>query len=189
MLERITLEGANVSAEIDAFIHHFMFGYDGVFKYGNKLNYEVVTNNLIKIKDGLIINQGRFIRIVPGSYEEIMIENGVTGTTRKDLIVVHFETDGINEIHDIRVIRGEDDGSVPSFVTGDTFNGSTVNELPLYLVTLNGINIETIEKQFDYIQSMKDTHDALISLNNAMPFYLTNNAQQIRKDLDPNKED
>lgn len=153
MLEPITLESSNVSAEIDAYIHYLTIGYDGVFKFGNKFDAEIVTNNLIKIKDGLAINQGRYIRIVPGSYEEIMIENGISGINRTDLIVLHFETDGVVETHDIRVIKGEEGGAEPICTTGDTFTGATVNEIPLYAVKLGGINIVSVERRFNYLIS------------------------------------
>ena len=153
MLEPITLERSNVSAEIDAYIHHLTIGFDGVFKYGNKFDAEIITNNLIKIKDGLAINQGRYIRIVPGSYEEISIANGIVGVNRTDLIVLHFETDGVTETHDIRVLKGEEGGAEPLITTGDTFTGATVNEIPLYAVKLEGINIVGVERKFNYIIS------------------------------------
>ena len=78
MLENITLNESNVTASIDAYIHHCLFGYNGVFKCGQQLKCEIINNNLVKIYDGLFINQGRFFRIAPGSYEEIKLENGVT---------------------------------------------------------------------------------------------------------------
>ncbi len=107
MLENITLNESNVTASIDAYIHHCLFGYNGVFKCGQQLKCEIINNNLLKIYDGLFINQGRFYRIAPGSYEEIKLENGVVGQKRYDLIVSHFETDGVNEKHEIKVISGE----------------------------------------------------------------------------------
>ena len=189
MLEAITLDGSNVSAEIDAYLHHLTWGYDGVFKYGNNLDAEIVTNNLIKIKDGLLINQGRFMRIVPGSYEEIAIENGLTGVNRTDLIVAHFETDGITETFDIRVIKGTNDAGEPEYTTGHTFTGGTVNELPLYAVNIEGINITSIDRKFKYIQSQKETNDALIALQERMPFFLQNDADGLLDDLDPNREE
>lgn len=149
MLESITLDGFNVTASIDAYLHHCLFRVDGVFDdYGEGMSYEIVNNNLIKIYDGLLINQGRFLRITPGTYEEIQIANGEVGVNRKDLIVAHFETDGDNEIHDIRVLQGSDDGTIPEITTSNTFNGGTINEVPLYLVSIEGINIASVDKQF-----------------------------------------
>lgn len=157
MLENITLDQSEVTAEIDAYIHHVVLQKEGVFNYGQALKCEVVNNNLLKLYDGLFVNQGRFFRIVPGSYEEIKIANGVVGQTRYDLIVSHFETDGVNETHEIKVIQGDVNGNKPTATTSDTFSGGTINEVPLFLVKLNGINIEEVTKQFEYMPTLNKT--------------------------------
>ena len=161
MLENITLNGSNVTAEIDAYIYHCLFGFSGVFEFGEQLRCETVTNNLLKIYDGLIINQGRFFRIVPGSYEEIKIANGTVGQKRYDLIVSHFETDGINENHDIRVISGIN-GKIPEVTQSNLFNGGTVNEVPLYLIELDGINIVSVKEQFTLIPSLNTLMNKMV---------------------------
>ena len=155
MIENINITGATVSAELHALLYEYVFGYDGVFNYGNKLSYVIVSNNEIKINDGLLLNQGRFMRIKIGSTESVAIENGTSGAKRCDLIVAHFETNGITEIHDIRVIKGTS-ASEPAYIKGDTFNGATVNELPLYAVHLDGLAISSVERKFTLIDSLKD---------------------------------
>lgn len=187
MLENITLDGANVTASIDAYLHQCLFGYEGVFRYGRQLDCEIVNNNLLKIYDGLFINQGRFYRVAPGSYEEISIANGVVGQKRYDMIVSHFETDGVNEIHDIRVLRGGNDGQIPEYVTGDTFNGSTINEFPLYLVEINGINITDVSRKFKYIISFQEILNAIINLSNASIYTGNSDIKKLINDLDTNK--
>ena len=154
MIQPITLDGSNVSAEMDACIHQALFGFDGVLKFGNNFGYVIESNNLIKIKDGLLLSQGRFLRVKVGTTESVRIESGHAGSNRKDLIVVHFETNGITETYDIRVKKGVDNGSVPTPVKGDTFNGAMVNELPLYVVNLNGINIQSVVPQFTVYDSL-----------------------------------
>lgn len=172
MLEAITLEGSNISADLDAYLHHYIYGYDGVLNNGGLIKAEIINNNLIKIKDGLMINQGRFIRIVPGSYEEIQIDNGTSGTTRTDLIVSHFETDGINEIHDIRVLKGEENGIEPTPTKSDIFNGGTINELPLYAVKISGINIESVTPKFILLPSIND-------IKNGALFYISESDESL----------
>ena len=170
MLENITLNESNVTASIDAYIHHCLFGYNGVFKCGQQLKCEIINNNLLKIYDGLFINQGRFYRIAPGSYEEIKLENGVvavsptttqSATKRYDLIVSHFETDGVNEKHEIKVISGEGE-TVPQYTDSDTFNGGTVSEMPLYLVEIDGISIKSVKSQFDIIPNLQELIDKMV---------------------------
>lgn len=187
MLENITIEGSNVTAEIDAFINYCKFGKDGVFYFGEKLRHEIASNNLIKIYDGLFLNQGRFARVKSGTYEEIKIANGKVDTIRYDLIVSHFETDGINELHDIRVLQGDFDGEIPQPTISNTFEGGTVNELPLYLVKLNGINIESITPQFNLILSIQDMLDAIIGIVKAGVYIDSYDIKELMKKLDINQ--
>lgn len=154
MIENINITGATVSAKLHALMYDKVFGYNGVFDYGEKLAYEIVSSNEIRIKDGLLLNQGRFMRVTTGTYESIAIENGTSGVNRIDLIVAHFETDGITETHDIRVIKGGADGKEPAYSQGDTFGGSTVNELPLYAVKLTGLAITSVTQKFALIDSL-----------------------------------
>lgn len=157
MLQAITLNGSNVTAEIDAYINHGIHGSQGIVEFGNSMTAEIVTNNSIRIKDGLLINQGRYMRIVPGSYETVAISNGTTGVNRIDLIVARFETDGATERHSIVVKKGTANGTKPTVTKGDTFNGATINEVPLYSVHLTGLNITKVERELDLIKNSSDT--------------------------------
>ena len=161
MIENINLTGETVSAGLHAFLYDGVLGYDGVFNCGNQMAYEIVSSNEIRIKDGLLLNQGRFMRITTGTYESLAIENGTSGVNRVDLIVAHFETDGINETHDIRVIKGGADGKEPAYTKGDIFNGAKVNELPLYAVKLTGLSITSVTQKFELINSLKDKGQVL----------------------------
>ena len=167
MIENINIDGSNVTAELHALMYDYVHGYSGVYNYGQKLAYQLVSNNEIRIKDGLLINQGRFMRIVTGSYEAISIENGTSGINRIDLIVARFETDGITERHSIVVKKGT--GNIePTLTQGNTFAGAKVNEMPLYAVHLTGLSITNVVQKFVLIPSFKDhTHTkAQIGLGN-----------------------
>lgn len=58
-----------------------------IFNIGNKFAYEIISNNLIRVKDGYGINQGRQFGIEHADYEECEIDNGLQGVKRTDLIV------------------------------------------------------------------------------------------------------
>lgn len=154
MIQNINLDKAQVSAELHGYMYDAIHGKSGVFDYGSKLDYELVSNNELKIKDGLLLNYGRFMRIV--GTETIMIENGISGSTRYDLIVAHFETDGINEVHDIRIIKGDTDGQLPTPTQENIYNGGTVYELPLYSIFINGLNVEKITPLFEVVYSIEE---------------------------------
>ena len=93
--------------------------------------------------------------------EEIKLENGVVGQKRYDLIVSHFETDGVNEKHEIKVISGEGE-TIPQYTNSDTFNGGTVSEMPLYLVEIDGISIKSVKSQFDIIPNLQELIDKMV---------------------------
>lgn len=165
MIEAITKKGMNITAEIDAFIADNTLHNNGVYPYGHKLEASITSNNAITLKDGLLVLQGRYLRVKPGTTEQLKISNGKPGITRHDLIVAHFETDGLTESYDLRVIKGLDNGELPIHKQGDLFSGATIAELPLYDVYLNGSNIEKVTQLFNYIYSIHDIFDYLSPQN------------------------
>ena len=52
---------------------------------------EIVSNNLIKVKSGDLMNQGRHMRIDVNDYEEVTIQNGAQSVFRNDLIVAEIK--------------------------------------------------------------------------------------------------
>lgn len=173
MLEAITVDGSNISASIDAYVHDYFIDCEGVFKKGNDINYEIVNNNLIKLFDGLMLNKGRFIRIYPGTYEEVKIDNASPDVKRIDLIVIHFETDGVLETLDIRVIKGDNDGTYPKIIKGDIFNGDLVNQVALYAVHIDGIKDFNVEDLREFIPTPGD-------IKKGMSFYISEDDSSIK---------
>ncbi|MFI3173117.1 MAG: hypothetical protein R3Y58_12235, partial [Eubacteriales bacterium] len=145
MLEEITMNGANVTPELDANIHQYLLGEQGVFSGGNALSYEIIDNNTIRIYDGLLANHGRYVRVKPSTYIDLTINNSSPSVVRKDIIVCHYESDGVNESIDIRVVEGDSDGEAPEVIEGDLFNGDLINEVLLYKVLINGIEGVEVE--------------------------------------------
>ena len=70
----------------------------------------------------------------------------------------------------------------------DTFNGGTVNEFPLYLVEIDGINITKVTKQFKYIISFHEALEAIINLFNAAVYTGDINIKDLIRKLDVNRE-
>ena len=92
-VEAITLTGKEVSASIDAYLFDALYSVDGIFTKGNQMEASIVSNNKIRIADGLLINQGHFLRIKPGMYCDVPIENGTQNMKRCDCIVAQFKID------------------------------------------------------------------------------------------------
>lgn len=143
----------HVSADDHASFNSLFFG-DGEFvvNRGNMLNASIISNNQIRVLDGDIMMQGRYVRLYDGSFVDLAIENGVQDNRRNDLIVARYTKDvttGVEEVN-LVVIKGtaSTSGAVdPEFSTG--LIGSTMqHDMPLYRVTLYGLNILKVESLF-----------------------------------------
>ena len=124
-----------------------------VLKTGNQFAVEIVSNNLIKVKSGDLVNQGRHMRIDANDYEEVTIQNGAQSVKRNDLIVMRYkkDTSTLIETAEIVVIKGTAGSTAtdPTYTSGDVLAGATQDDFPLYRVSLNGLNIE---KSYSIIQ-------------------------------------
>ena len=113
MIKNINITDAEVSAELHGYMYLALYDYQGILHAGSRMTAEIISNNEIKINDGILCNYGRFMRIV-GS-ETVRIENGSSGVKRTDLIVVRFTTTGTKETHTLTVIKGPAGGAEPSY--------------------------------------------------------------------------
>lgn len=129
-----------------------------VFPIGEQFGYEIISNNLIKIKSGELVNQGRHINIPVNNYEEVTIENGLQGVKRHDIIVMRYEKnpDTNLESASLVVVKGTSSAnpSDPVVTQGNIYEGANVSDMPLYRVILDGLNIEKVEKMFTVIPSL-----------------------------------
>ena len=125
---------------------------DCVLPAGERLGYELVSNNEIKIKDGVFSTQGRRGVIKKGTTESCIIENGTQAENRNDLIVIEYAKDSstLVESHTLKVIKGTpgETATDPDVVTGDIQAGDVLHQMPLYRVKLEGLNVVAVERLF-----------------------------------------
>lgn len=125
-----------------------------VLHRGNQFSADVISNNQITIHDGDLMMQGRHVRMEPGTTVDLAIENGQQGVVRHDLIVARYTKDPETTIEEVNlvVIKGtpvESDPADPGYTSGDIINDRVLlNEMPLYRVIINGLNVQSLEKLF-----------------------------------------
>lgn len=154
MIKNINITDAEVSAELHGYMYLALYDYQGILHAGSRMTAEIVSNNEIKINDGILCNYGRFMRIV-GS-ETVRIENGSSGVKRTDLIVARFTTTGTKETHTLTVIKGPAGGAEPSYNQTDIYSGTGTRDLVLYAVHLNGLNITSVERKCQEYMSIRE---------------------------------
>ncbi len=89
---------AHIYAEDDAAIYQSIVGSDGVMMIGQQCESQVISNNKVRVKDGVIVVGGHFARIPYGDYIDCEIVNGQSGRNRNDIIIAKFITTGTGGI-------------------------------------------------------------------------------------------
>ena len=172
-----------IYAEDDAAVFQTMFGEDGVSSIGQACKATVLSNNKVRVADGVICVGGHFARIPYGEYEDCEIANGQSGKNRNDIIVARFETTGTGGIdtYTCEVKQGTpgDAATDPELTQDNLYNGGKVRELPLYRVKIEGISIVAVEQMFDVVPTNAELIKTVTELNGKMsvdaPIYYGNN--------------
>lgn len=171
-------------AEDDAAIFQSIFGEDGVSTTGQACKATVLSNNKVRIADGVICVGGHFARIPYGDYIDCEIENGQSGKNRNDIIVARFETTGTGGIdtYTCEVKKGTAGSTAtdPEIVQEDLYKAGKVRELPLYRVKIEGLSITAVEQLFTLRKTNEELEKELESLNSKSGDVAKNNdAQQV----------
>lgn len=177
----------HVTAEQDRDVNIGIFGAESyVLRTGSQLKAEVSSNNEIKVRDGVIMHQGCAASIKKNTYDSLTIANGSQGMKRVDLIVARYSRDQNTKEESLvlKVIQGtpkESGPAVPGYTTGDIQAGDLIADMPLYQVTLNGLNITEVKQLFATRDSIAELSSNLSKANtvleNRKPIFIDSIAQ------------
>lgn len=146
---------------------------------GENLEPELVSNNLLKIRSGMMCHHGNVSSVKIGTYDEVELTNGSQGMKRIDLVVNRYtrnEEDN-TEKNEWIVIMGtpaESNPTVPEYTKGNLQEGDLVDDCPAFEVHFDGINITEVTKMLEIAQTNKDLTDKL-----GFQMLLNTDAQQI----------
>lgn len=142
----------HVNSEDDRGLHAGIFGSGSyVLNTGTKLQASIVSSTTIRISSGDLVHQGCHARIPYNEYDEVTIDAGTTGYNRVDIIVARYEKRAGIESMSLVAIKGQPSSSTPvspSYNNGNILAGDSISDMPLYKVTLAGVNIESVESLF-----------------------------------------
>lgn len=144
--------GQDVTASLDAHMHAALVGAGSyVTALGSQLAASIVDANTIRLADGALFFQGLFACIPTGQTADVALESGSQGQNRLDLIGFQYTKD---------VTTGQEQGTfvalkgtpvagtpeAPAYTAGDCLSGAVSAFLPLYLVRLTGIAVESVTR-------------------------------------------
>lgn len=167
MGKQLNVENSVISAKDDALFYNAMIQKNGVWQYGNKLDYEIISANQINIKDGMVTAQGRNYVIYPNEVDSMTIENGTVNTKRYDLIVYEVSKTSEGEQVGLKVIKGTSATTPtdPILIQENTLVSGSKYQMPLYRVRLNGINVDGVDDLREYIVSFGNVSNQNLLIN------------------------
>lgn len=137
---------------------------------GENLEPELVSNNSLKIRSGMMCHHGNVSSVKIGTYDEVELTNGSQGMKRIDLIVNRYtrnEEDN-TEKNEWVVIMGtpaESSPVVPEYTQGDLQKGDLLDDCPVFEVHFDGINIVEVTKKLEIAKTNKDLSNKVAELN------------------------
>lgn len=149
----------NITAADDAAIFQSLIGSDGVLNIGSKFATTVISNNKVRVADGVMCVGGHMGRTAYGDYNDMTIENGVSGKNRNDIIYAKFLTSGNADTFTLNVKKGTGTTGTatdPALTRGVLYENATLREFPLWRVKLEGLSIVAVEQMFAVIPTIPE---------------------------------
>ena len=152
-------EEAHILAEDDAALYDGIFGEDCVLKLGEQFASKTISNNVIRVMDGVVVVGGHVGRIIKGDYEDMMIDNGIADQKRNDLIVARFQSGGTGgaDTYSLVVVKGTPGATAkdPAIVQEDLYAGGKQRDYPLYRVRIENLSVVGVDKLFKVNRNFK----------------------------------
>ena len=140
---------------------------------GENLKPELSSNNLLKIRSGMMAHHGCISCVDIGTYDEVTLTNGSQGMKRIDLIVNRYTRNAETEVENCswKVIQGTPVASnpaVPAYTSGNLQNGDLVDECPAFEVHYDGINVTEVKSLLSVTDGLSGLSSNLTKANNIL---------------------
>lgn len=140
---------------------------------GENLKPELSSNNLLKIRSGMMAHHGCISCVDIGTYDEVTLTNGSQGMKRIDLIVNRYTRNAETEVENCswKVIQGTPVASnpaVPAYTSGNLQNGDLVDDCPAFEVHYDGINVTEVKSLLSVADGLSELSSNLTKANNIL---------------------
>ena len=148
-----------------------------ILQSGENLEPELQTNNLLKIRSGIMSHHGNLSVVDIGTYDEVTIANGTQGMQRIDLVVNRYTRDEPSGVESNTwvVIQGTPNASnpvAPAYTEGNLQEGDLVDDCPVFEVHLNGINVTEVVKLLDVVPNISELNGNLPLIQSGSTGYI-----------------
>ena len=143
---------------------------DCVLTTGNRLRAELITNNSVRLFDGVMVYGGLRDVIPVNKYYDVTIDNGAQGKKRNDIIVRRYTKDegamgkASSEFAVVKGTSTTGTAADPDIQNTDIRAGALTHDMLLYRVKLEGLNVVAVEQLFEVIPTNKDLSNSFTEL-------------------------
>ncbi|HJB19808.1 MAG TPA: hypothetical protein H9782_11235 [Candidatus Bariatricus faecipullorum] len=136
---------------------------------GELLEPELQSNNVLRIRSGMLCHHGSISEVKQNTYDEVNIGNGSQGMKRIDLVVARYTKNPETEIETMtwEVIQGTpaaDSPVAPAYTEGNMQDGDLTDDCPLFEVHLDGIQVTEVVKLLEVLNgSLAELNSNLFS--------------------------
>lgn len=116
-----------------------------------QLEAELVSNNLVRIHSGDAVINGRHVRILPNTYEDLVIENGEQGAVSYALVYFRYTKDSETGVEDCGtyILNNASNSGKTEYTDCSILAGDAIVDFPLYLIKSEGISVTNVKQLFD----------------------------------------
>lgn len=137
---------------------------------GENLEPELASNNILKIRSGMMSHHGNISSVKIGTYDEVELTNGSQGMKRIDLVVNRYTKNAETnvEANNWVVITGTpvaSDPAVPAYTVGNLQEGDLTDDCPVFEVHYDGLNVTEIKKLLDVADNLGKMKTEFAELN------------------------
>lgn len=144
---------------------------DYVLSVGQKFKTEIISNNVVRVYDGALIQGGIRGEIEQGDYRDVEISNGIIGMKRNYLIVCRWSVDnedGRKTHQEIVAVEGaatEGEPQDPETNTNLIEEGAQIHDTVLYRVVKEGLDIVKIDPLFKVLMNVEELMEMQREIN------------------------
>ena len=152
-----------------------------ILNSAENLEPELVTNNKLKIRSGMMCHHGNLSVVEIGTYDEVTIPNGTQGMKRVILIANRYtrnEETGIEECewHKFIGASDPDEFKAPTgYTEGNLQEGDLVDDCPVFEIHQDGLNVTEIKKLLTVVPDIPMLNASLADLSETESAELRNN--------------
>ena len=144
-----------------------------IIRSGENLKPELTSNNLLKIRGGMMAHHGCISCVDIGTYDEVTLANGSQGMKRIDLIVNRYTRNAETEVENCswKVIQGTPVASspaVPAYTSGNLQNGDLTDDCPAFEVHYDEINVTEVKSLLSVVDGLSELSSNLTKANNIL---------------------